>query len=385
MADRVGIGVVGAGAIGINAALEHLSLEDVQPRVRLAAVCDPAPGRAQAAAEKYRVPAHYLALEDLLADKGVDAVTIGTPIGLHYEHGMAAIEAGKHVHFNKTMCVTVKEADRLIEAAAKKNVRLVASPGQMTRPHNVRLRRLVREGRLGRVLWAYAQHSMSHYHTHEKVRHGEGPLGNIDPSWYYKKPAGGPVYDGSSYPLHSLTGLIGPVRRVTALSGLAVREREFRGKKIECEMDDTTLMLLDFGDGAFAFGGGTVLGALGTGFNPTVFGSRGTIAGTKFIPKVGLGGERGANFGDDGEPEETSLPGDHQPHVTGPHDAMKEKHVFEDIMQLVDWVREGKPSVATAEHARHVVDIIESAYRAAETGRTQALRTIWSPHDDLLE
>jgi hypothetical protein len=44
-------------------------------------------------------------------------------------------------------------------------------------------------------------------------------------------------------------------------------------------------------------------------------------------------------------------------------------------MQLVDWVREGKPSPVTAEHARHVIDIIESAYRAAATGETQELRT----------
>jgi predicted dehydrogenase len=63
------------------------------------------------------------------------------------------------------------------------------------------------------------------------------------------------------------------------------------------------------------------------------------------------------------------------PHVVGPHRQLPEAHVFEDIMQLVDWVREGTPSIVTAEHARHVVDIIESAYRAAEMGQTQALGT----------
>ena len=40
MTDRVGMGVVGAGSIGIRAALAHLSLPDVQDRVTLAAVCD---------------------------------------------------------------------------------------------------------------------------------------------------------------------------------------------------------------------------------------------------------------------------------------------------------------------------------------------------------
>ncbi len=92
MTEALGMGVVGAGAIGNRAALMHLSKADVQARVRLAAVCDIVPGRAQAAAEKFGVPAHYLTYEELLADPHVDMVTICTPIGLHFAQGMQAIE-----------------------------------------------------------------------------------------------------------------------------------------------------------------------------------------------------------------------------------------------------------------------------------------------------
>ena len=63
------------------------------------------------------------------------------------------------------------------------------------------------------------------------------------------------------------------------------------------------------------------------------------------------------------------------PHVVGPHRDIEEAHVYEDVMQLIDWVRDNKPSIVTAEHARHVIDIIESAYRSAETGQTQTLTT----------
>ena len=129
MAERVGMGVVGAGSIGIRAALAHLSQEDVQDRVYLAAVCDPVPGRAAAAAERFGVRAHYEAYEDLLADPAVDAVTLCSPIGLHYEQGLQAIAAGKHIHFNKTMTVTRAEADDLIARATEAGVHLVASPG----------------------------------------------------------------------------------------------------------------------------------------------------------------------------------------------------------------------------------------------------------------
>ncbi len=48
-------------------------------------------------------------------------------------------------------------------------------------------------------------------------------------------------------------------------------------------------------------------------------------------------------------------------------------------MQLVDWIRDGTSSIANAEHARHVIEIIEAGYRAAETGETQVLETTFAP------
>ncbi len=361
MPEIIGMGVVGAGAIGLRGALTHLTQPDVQDRVRVVAVCDPAPGRAQAAAARWGVPAWYETYEELLANPHVDAVTLCTPIGLHYEQGLAAIAAGKHVHFNKTMTTTVDEADHLMRAAAERGVHLVASPGMMAHPHNRRIRRLILEGALGKLAWAATGTAISDYHLKEEFRGGDDPLTNVDPSWYFRRPGGGPQYDVTVYCLHNLTGILGPARRVTALSGLVLPEREFRGRRIPCDMDDTTLMLLDFGETLFAFVYGTVAGRVTPGFQPSFFGTQGAIIGTK--------------FGD----EELKLPEDHQPHVVGAHAALPESHVFEDLMQLVDWVREGIPAIASAPHARHVIDIIEAGYRAAATGETQTLRTTFDP------
>jgi predicted dehydrogenase len=63
------------------------------------------------------------------------------------------------------------------------------------------------------------------------------------------------------------------------------------------------------------------------------------------------------------------------PHVVGQHESMQEAHVYEDVMQLVDWIRDDKPTIVTAEHARHVIEIFDAAYRSAETGEAQTLRT----------
>jgi predicted dehydrogenase len=362
-AHRVGIGVVGAGAIGIRGALMHLSQDDVQDRVRLTAVCDPVPGRAEAAAAQYGVDAAYLTYEELLNDPSVDAVTLCTPIGLHFAQGMQAIAASKHIHLNKTMTTTVDEADTLLAAAEKAGIKIVASPGMMLHPTNQRIRRILLEGQLGKLAWAIGGTTAGSgtYHLNEEFRTGEDVLTSVDPTWYFKKPGGGPQYDVTVYVLHNLTGVLGPARRVTALSGIALPARVHHDQTITTEMDDQTILSIDFGNAVYAIIYATVAGSLTQGFFPNYYGTRGAIAGTK--------------FGD----TDLQHAGDHQPHVTGVHATMRESHVFEDVMQLVDWIIDDTPTPVSTDQARHVIDIIEAGYRAAETGQTQTLRTTFEP------
>jgi len=359
--------VVGAGSIGIRGALEHFKVGDFTDRVVLQAVCDTVPGRAAAAAEKYGAPQAFDDFDELLAKGDVDALTIGTPIGLHYEQGARAVEAGKHLHFNKTMTTTVGEADDLIARAQAKGVKIVASPGQMLRPHLKRAKELIEDGALGQLAWAATGAGFGTYHEKEDVRQGGDVLSNINPAWYWRKPGGGPLYDMTVYGLHGLTGILGPAKRVTAMSGVLVREREFCGEKFESDCDDNTLMLLDFGNSLFAFCYGTAAGNLVHAFgSPTVFGTKGTIAGETL---------NGQPFDYPGREVAAEKDGNAVlPHYSERH-STEEFHVFEDILQLADLVREGIPTPSTAEHARHVIDIIESAYRAAETGTAQELRT----------
>jgi predicted dehydrogenase len=365
MNESLGVGVVGAGAIGIRGALTHLSVPDVRATLRLAAICDPVPGRAEAAARKFGVPAWYLSYEELLADPNVDLVTLCSPIGLHYGQGLQAIAAGKHIHFNKTMTITSAEADELIAAAAEKGLRMVASPGMMTFPHNQRARRLVLKGALGRLAWAISGTAgVGDYHMNEEFRTGQDILTDVNPAWYFKRPGGGPQYDVTVYCLHILTGILGPARRVSAFSGRIIPERSYHGEAIRCEMDDNTHLLLDFGEALFGFVYASVKGHLTEGFNPNIYGTLGAITGTKFAGAQTL---------------DLKLPADFQPHVTPEHAALPESHVFEDLMQLGDWVKDGRASIATPEHARHVIEIIEAGYRAAESGATQDLRTTFEP------
>lgn len=372
MSEVVRMGVVGAGTIAQRGIMPHLSRDDVHDRVRLQAVCDPVPGRAEAMAGKFDMPHSFLTFEELLEKGDVDAVTLCTPIGLHYEQGKMALEAGKHVHFNKTMTTTVAEATELIDLAKEKGLKLVASPGEVLRPQVQAVRRAIKDGKIGIPVWAISGAGFGTYHLDEPERQAQGNTPPIDPSWYFRKPGGGPLFDVSVYAFHGLTTVLGPAKRVSAVSGIRVPEREFAGKSVPTEADDNTGILIDFGDGLFALGFGTAAGSPNWWFTGTYFGTEGKIEGFTVngeeldYPERPLYDEAGGGVAG----AQVTLP-----HVTGAHRDIDEQHVFEDIMQLVDWVRDDIATPVTAERARHVIDIIESAFRASETGQTQELTT----------
>jgi predicted dehydrogenase len=146
---------------------------------------------------------------------------------------------------------------------------------------------------------------------------------------------------------------------------------------VPCDADDNTLMLLDFGDNVFAFAYGTANGMTTHGFNGTYFGTKGSIVGLTMNGKpLEYPGSELARQAPRAEGIEWQFQhlGNQWllPHVTQHHRDLPDQHVFEDIMQLVDWVVEDKPSMVTPEHACHVID---SGYRASVTGQTQALST----------
>jgi predicted dehydrogenase len=374
METRVKVGLVGCGSISQRGLLPHLVQEDAQEVIELVAVCDVAPERARQTAERFDVAHWYTDIHDMLARADVDAALIATPIPCHYEQAMAAVNAGKHVHLQKTMTTTLAEADALLDAARQKGVKLVASPGQMLSPDYQAMRRFVEEGGLGRVYWAMASTSWIG-HEHEPFRAD----GSVDPTWYYRT-GGGPVYDMAVYTLHTLTGVLGPVRRVTAMSGIGLPLRQWAGREVQVEIDDNTLLLLDFGDSRFAVVGGHFCETgrvIGWGFMG-IYGSAGTLEITGLVPDTAYPARVETRlqdlaarlpFGSNGGTQPPA------PYITGPHSRIAEAHLWADIRHLVECILDDKDPVPSGEHARHVIEIIEKGYVAARTGQAQDLRT----------
>lgn len=363
MVQEVKIGLVGCGSVSQRGLLPHLVQEDLKGRCTLTAVCDNVPGRAQASAEKWGAPQAFQDYDEFLAQADVEVVALATPIGVHFEQAMAAVAAGKHVHLNKAMTTTVTEADQLIEAARKAGVKIVASPGQMLRPMHRTIKEWVDAGAIGRPYFAVSGMSFAG-HEYEGFRKEGDVLTDVDPTWYYK-PGGGPMLDMGVYCLHTLTGILGPAQAVVGSSGIGLAEREYRGKQITVEMDDMTILTVDFGEKGFGivyagFTWGSDAGRL------RLHGSEGAIEVVE--GNVVVNGSNNEKF--------PPVPADRRPEiVVGPHRDLPESHVYADILHLVDCIREDREPEVTAEHARHVIDIMEKGYVAARTGQRQQITT----------
>ena len=181
------------------------------------------------------------------------------------------------------------------------------------------------------------------------------------------KPGGGPLYDMTGPGLHAMTGIFGAAKRVTALSGNAIPQREFKGEMVELDVPERWHMLLDFGNTQYAFVYGTATGMLAqelatrhSSAPKAKIKERQTTTERRLITRAAPVEEKAA-----------------KPicHTSTTITRASAKNTFSrTLLQLVVGA-EGTPTLATPEHARHVIDVVESGgARAAETGQTQTFQ-----------
>jgi predicted dehydrogenase len=124
MAESLRAGVIGAGVFGGYHAAKYANLRDV----RLVAVLDPHPDRAQAIAEPYGA-AVFSELSAFLT--AVDVVSIASPASAHAAQALAVLRAGKHVYIEKPIATSLEDADLIVATARERD--LVAACGFLER------------------------------------------------------------------------------------------------------------------------------------------------------------------------------------------------------------------------------------------------------------
>lgn len=384
MSNSLKAALIGCGSVSQRGVLPHLACADAKERVQLVAVVDAVVERAEQSAQKFDAPHWFTSMDDMLAQTDVDMVLVITPIQHHFENAMAAIAAGKHVYVQKSMTATLDEANKLLAARDAAGVKLVAAPGFDLFPTTAQMREIVRSGLIGKIGFGYT-YAWGFGHEFESVRSGDNALTNINPMWYYRKGAG-PLPDVTIYSLQLATSVLGPVSKVTALGNKMTPVRTWRDQTIEIEVEDNVVLLMEFASGAIVTGVGADTGH--SKRNPWgglgLYGTHGSLEITDVDHATGyplkfnvFGGGGWGTHGKDVGNRLFEEPLTAQKYMRDEHLDLEEGHLYVDIMELADAIREDRASNATGEQARHVVEIIECAHKAIATGQTQTLTTMF--------
>src|SRR5450759_5256170 len=197
-AAPVGVGLIGYGAI----AQAHAASITATPGLLLAGICDVSDERRGQAARDWSVRTHARS-EQLLDDPEVGLVVVGTPPSIHADSVMSALRAGKHVVCEKPFALRVEDVDRMIDAAAARDLVLTVFQSRRWDPDYLALRDVVRSGRIGEAFYMESfigghDHPCDFWHSHEPI-------------------SGGTIYDwGSHYFDWILQLFTDPVRSVSA-------------------------------------------------------------------------------------------------------------------------------------------------------------------------
>ncbi len=170
------VGVIGCGGFGLFALQQYVQV----PGVKLVGMVDPHSAAAIAFAKRFGVE-EVQGLDALLNRADIDLVYIATPPFLHYEQGLRAVQAGKHVICEKPMAMSVAQADELVAAARQHDRLLVANLMQRYNPLFDAVKSLIDEGVLGEFLHGYFEN----YATDE----GLGPE-----HWFWDRAKSGGIF-----------------------------------------------------------------------------------------------------------------------------------------------------------------------------------------------
>ncbi|MDR0497859.1 MAG: Gfo/Idh/MocA family oxidoreductase, partial [Treponema sp.] len=233
------IGIVGCGNIsGIY--LKNLT-KMFGKRVKVTALTDLFPERAEKAAAEYNIP-YIKKTEDLINSPDVDIVLNITAPYDHYKVALSAVKAGKHVYNEKPLCEKREEAREVLEIAGDKKLLVGCAPDTFLGAGLQTCRKLIEDGWIGRPVAATA---FMVCHGHEHWHPG--------PEFYYKT-GGGPMFDMGPYYITALVSLLGPIVRVSGSTKKSFETRTIsseplNGEVINVDVPTHIAGVMDFANG----------------------------------------------------------------------------------------------------------------------------------------
>lgn len=151
MSDPLRFAVIGAGDFARFAVAQFVR----HPAVQLVGAYDSDPAAVAALQQAHPEAAAFATLDGLLADRSIALVYIATPPALHYQHSLAALEAGKHVICEKPAALRLQQARHLNCLAEEKSLLFVVNLMQRYNVLFAAVQQLIASGVLGACLHGF--------------------------------------------------------------------------------------------------------------------------------------------------------------------------------------------------------------------------------------
>ena len=335
------------GVIGLGMGQGHARGYQSHPHAELVALCDLDMGRLEAVAAELGVAQTYTDLDEMLTKADLDAVSVALPNKLHAPFTIKALRRGLHVLCEKPMARTLREAERMLAAAAKAGKNLMINFSYRFSDMSYALKEQVDLGVVGDI---YFGRTVWHR------RRGFPQFG----SWFGDKEmaGGGPLLDLGVHRLDLALWLMGYPEPV-AVSGSTydpIARATARREHKKYSVEDLACGLIKFANGA------TLLlessWALNIGENEhmvtELYGTRGGLVQRNCDGGYGFEAELYTEEG------ESLFSKKLDRRIVG---APSSYHEF------IDSILEDRQPMASAEQGLKVMKILEGIYKSAETGR----------------
>ena len=237
MAKELGVGIIGCG----NISTTYFSLSPLFKGLKVLACADINMDAARLRAEEYKVKAQTI--DELLANDEIDVIVNLTIPDAHFPVSKRILEAGKHAYSEKPLVLTLEQGEELRRIAKEKGLAVGCAPDTFLGGAHQLARKFIDDGGLGRIT-SGSCHVMS----------PGMEMWHPNPDFFFL-PGGGPILDLGPYYIANLINLIGPVKRVGALTSMASETRTItsqprNGETIPVKTPTTIQALLEFVSGA---------------------------------------------------------------------------------------------------------------------------------------
>jgi myo-inositol 2-dehydrogenase/D-chiro-inositol 1-dehydrogenase len=225
---KVKVGIIGSQ---FEADIHAASFQLMPEEAEVVAIASPTPGNAERLAKKYSIPRFFLDYREMLKEPDIEMVTITAPNQLHAQMTLDIANAGKHVVCEKPLCITLAEADEMIDTCKRQGVLLAYAEELFFTPKYVKAKEMADQGGFGKVY--LVKQSEKHFGPHS------------DWFWDVERSGGGALMDLGCHGIAFTYWFLGrpAIKSVYAHLGTYVHADKTKG-------DDEAICIIEFENGA---------------------------------------------------------------------------------------------------------------------------------------